>query len=283
MLSGCCKNHHNDKMAVQFIIDLIDSNNPFFLARWGVIELGIVYKRIHDIPIMQEELDALLNNAGVFPITDDHVDKFVKTMGHAAEQVDVLVSWFWLDNEEYIFRYFSPYAKLVNSTMTYPFFEDLSWTRALEGKRVLIIHPFASLIRTQYKRREKLFTSQTILPKFDLHVYKAIQSMGGNDNYSSWSDALIKMEKDISKQVFDIALVGCGAYGMPLGAFIKEKMNKQAIHMGGSLQILFGIKGKRWEHVSYSYDKRLYNQYWIRPTEECKPLNYKTVEDGCYW
>lgn len=91
------------------------------------------------------------------------------------------------------------------------------------------------------------------------------------------------MQDDISHIDFDIALIGCGAYGMPLGAFIKSQMHKKAIHMGGTLQILFGIKGKRWEENGYDYQYKLYNEYWVRPTDDLKPKNYKDVEGGCYW
>ena len=47
-----------------------------------------------------------------------------------------------------------------------------------------------------------------------------------------------------------VALLGCGAYGMPLGAFIKDGLKKPAIHVDGVLQLLFEIKGKRWDENS---------------------------------
>ena len=115
----------------------------------------------------------------------------------------------------------------------------------------------------------------------NLKVYQAVQSMGGSTEFSSWFDALDKMEKDISKIKFDVALIGCGAYGMPLAAFIKLKLHKKSIHIGGTLQLLFGIKGKRWD--SSELFRALYNEYWVRPTEDLKPQNYKSVENGCYW
>lgn len=42
---------------------------------------------------------------------------------------------------------------------------------------------------------------------------------------------------------YDICLIGCGAYGFPLAAHAKRK-GKKAVHLGGALQLLFGIKGK---------------------------------------
>lgn len=50
------------------------------------------------------------------------------------------------------------------------------------------------------------------------------------------------MEQDISKIEFDVCLLGCGAYGMPLAAYIKEKLQKTAIHIGGSLQLFLVLK-----------------------------------------
>lgn len=51
------------------------------------------------------------------------------------------------------------------------------------------------------------------------------------------------MQDEISKEDYDICLIGCGAYGFSLAAYVK-RCGKQAIHMGGALQLLFGIKGK---------------------------------------
>ena len=63
------------------------------------------------------------------------------------------------------------------------------------------------------------------------------------------------MIKEIQMQEFDLCLIGCGAYGLPLAAAVK-KMGKQAIHIGGSLQLLFKIKGKCWvNRDDYEFDK----------------------------
>ena len=88
------------------------------------------------------------------------------------------------------------------------------------------------------------------------------------------------MKNQILKKDFDIALIGCGAYGFPLAAHVK-RIGKQAIHLGGSLQILFGIKGKRWDN--HPVISKLYNEHWIRPRVEDKPNKAHLVEDACYW
>ena len=93
------------------------------------------------------------------------------------------------------------------------------------------------------------------------------------------------MCKDVSKLDFDIALIGCGAYGFPLGNFIFKKMKKTAIQLGGTVQVFFGIKGKRWEGQFDECDyRKFFNNYWVRPSDEETPLDdAKNVENGCYW
>ena len=82
---------------------------------------------------------------------------------------------------------------------------------------------------------------------------------------------------------FDIAIIGCGAYGLPLAAKIK-KSGKQAIHLAGATQLLFGIKGKRWEeNADFSYVRKWFNEEWVYPSDEDKLENGNCVEGGCYW
>ncbi len=50
---------------------------------------------------------------------------------------------------------------------------------------------------------------------------------------------------------------------------------------GGMVQMLFGIKGKRWDLKPIS--KELYNSSWIRPSMEERPEHANEVENGCYW
>ena len=59
------------------------------------------------------------------------------------------------------------------------------------------------------------------------------------------------MKEDISKLDFDIALLGCGGYGLPLCNFIHKEMEKSTIYIGGGLQLLFGVMGKRWEKLDF--------------------------------
>ena len=88
------------------------------------------------------------------------------------------------------------------------------------------------------------------------------------------------MYDECTKKEFDVAIIGCGAYGMPLASLLK-RYGKIAIHLGGATQILFGIKGRRWDNnTSISL---LFNDYWVRPMASETPHDAFEVENGCYW
>ena len=82
---------------------------------------------------------------------------------------------------------------------------------------------------------------------------------------------------------FDIALLSCSAFGYNLAPMLK-RAGKQAIQMGGSMQLLFGIWGSRWD--DYPPYLPLKNEYWVRPPKAEAPKDKKGLEEldnACYW
>jgi hypothetical protein len=79
---------------------------------------------------------------------------------------------------------------------------------------------------------------------------------------------------------FDVALLGCGALSLPLG-FVAKQLGRQAIHMGGFLQVLFGIHGGRFRRDPVYAE--LFNQHWIAPPVTETPVEASSIENGCYW
>ena len=85
----------------------------------------------------------------------------------ALKQIDVLGSY--IANEKY-FKKELANAKKVNLDGYYaPFYYKDPWTKELAGKRVLVIHPFADDILSQYKNhRTQIWKDPDILPEFEL-------------------------------------------------------------------------------------------------------------------
>jgi hypothetical protein len=191
--------------------------------------------------------------------------------------LDVLGSWLSLEQRV------APFHTAISVRLRdlEPYYHRNPWTEALAGKSVLVVHPFAESIERQYRRRSKLFSDPRTLPDFELRTLKAVQSIAESTaGFRTWFQAYEQMCTEIAETAFDIAILGCGAYGFPLAGHVK-RLRKKAVHLGGAVQILFGIKGKRWDH--HEVISQLYNEHWVRPLASERPENYQSVEEGCYW
>lgn len=285
--------------AAELISQKLLMDQPAMIGRFGATELNCILNYhfikggivrnfsnlVKGIPFFMNYKKGLISDieliSGFFPPTISNIERFCEMYLDDAGQVDILGSW--LSYEKYLFSYLPPDHVRIQLEDLSPFNHSHPWSKALEGKKVMVVHPFEESIISQYRKRLLLFNNKDVLPEFDLQVVKAVQS-GGNTKttFKDWFEALDFMTDEIAKKDFDIAILGCGAYGMPLAARIK-RMGKKSIHIGGAVQCLFGIKGKRWEIPFYNYQEKFYNEHWVRPMESEKPKDPSKVEGGTYW
>lgn len=261
-------------------------NNKLLVARIGATELSILLNHLHwkkrGKVVWNDYLkDEIWRQSGVFPPDDEVLDRFTEVYIDAIKQVDIMGVWN-NDGEDLIIRKYCPQAALIPLEALEPYFFDEPWTWHLANKTVLVIHPFADSIKYQFENnRQNLFSNTKILPDFNLITLKAFQTQVYNKStFRNWFEVLEDMKKSIAELEFDIAIIGAGAYGLPVGAFIK-RLNKKAIHMGGATQILFGVKGKRWEERDVF--KPFFNSFWKNPFPWEKPEKAETLEGGAYW
>ena len=270
----------------QIIYDLIKSGNPFLVGRLGGSELSTT--KIFDFEI-KSKYRKIMNQmgtcAGMFPTTDEMGKCFTELMIHSIGEADVMGVWAQPFERYYLNKYGKKNLKTAYLLDLEPWAcPENPWSAALEGKKVLIIHPFEETIRKQYQKREKLFVGTNILPSFQLETLKAVQTAAGatDERFEDWFQALEWMYVEAMKKDFDIAIIGCGAYGFPLAVKLK-KAGKQVIHLGGTTQNLFGIKGNRWTEEKYAYVQRFFNSDWVRPDVSERPKEAQKVEGACYW
>jgi hypothetical protein len=283
------------------ITNLLSCNKPCMIARFGAFELDTIinylcikegkkslFKYItgetNEWWWNENLLQCMHTNAGFFPPSHKEIEKFCQLMLEDTKELDMLGSW--RKSEYYLEKYLPTNLIKVDRDNINPFFADKPWTHCLKDKKVLVVHPFSHSIESQYRRKDKIFTNG-LLPDFELKVIPAVQSIKGSQTrFLTWFEALDFMKSQIDCIEYDVCLLGCGAYGFPLAAHIKRK-GKQAIHIGGALQLYFGIKGKRWEGNGYKSNlnnySSLFNQYWIRPSVEETPSTANLVENSCYW
>ena len=276
--------------ANQYIYAKLLSGESFLAGRFGSTELLNI--RSYDFGgFVGQKYDKkfhfnhLCEWSGFFPNDIKLLPHFVDEMKSACKELDFMAVWFQPFEDYYIKSIMKPELKISYLLDFEPWAGDFHWSAALAGKKVLVIHPFESTIRRQYEKRSLLFSDADILPEFELKTLKAVQTLAGtvDPRFSTWFAALEWMYQEAMKIDFDVAIVGCGAYGLPLAAKIK-KAGKQAIHLAGATQLLFGIKGKRWEeNEAFAYVRKWFNDSWVYPGEEDKLVDGNKVEGGCYW
>lgn len=271
------------KEGADILKQYLSTDQPFMFCRIGATEGRVINKWMKHRSYSNRDIQNIRTMAGLFPNNVESLDRFSHTYLSSIENADGLFTWGCIGEALAIKTYASSDVILLKNDTYNVLFYDHPWTAALKGKKILVVHPFVDTIKNQYKKRDLLF-SKEILPKFEsLSFVKAVQTNAGEDvdsEFCSWFDALEYMKEEISKKDFDTALIGAGAYGIPLACHVKT-MGKQAIHMAGNLQILFGIRGKRWDnfpqYVPY------FNEYWVYPSEHETPKQKSTVEGGSYW
>jgi hypothetical protein len=289
-------NYEGQKASDKIRSLLSAKNTSCMISRLGIVELRpiIAYLNMHQSNIFLKTKSILRlepfyyskkikktiqNNAGFFPNENKYIEKFAKKYLNDIKEIDVLGTF--SPGEFKLLNFFENKMNTIPFSNLEPYNHNQPWTTALKGKKVLVIHPFAKTIKDQYKKRELLFKNQDLLPEFKLKTIKAVQSIAGNrTEFTTWFEALDYLYKKIDSTDFDIAIIGAGCYGLPLAAHIKKK-GRKAIQLGGATQIMFGIKGKRWDR--WEFYQNMYNEHWVRPLEEETPKNIKVVECGTYW
>jgi len=279
------------------ICNMLQADAPCMIARFGSVELQAVVDYLSpptlknamrfvngDIPswgYAPSTMRTMHINAGFFPSTKAMLDRFGQLMLECMPMVDMLGGW---RPEETFVTSYMPQAKRVPLYALEPYYFDNPWTPALEGKKVLVVHPFEDTILMQHApgRYEHLFADKRLTPNYELQTLKAVQSIAGNkpDGFDDWFQALDWMKNEIDKRNFDVAIIGCGAYGFPLAAYVKQK-GKKAVHLGGAVQNLFGIRSRGMERdPKFAW---MMNEYWVRPAEDETPVGFQKVENGLYW
>ncbi|MFT4305092.1 MAG: hypothetical protein ACMXX8_03285, partial [Candidatus Woesearchaeota archaeon] len=199
---------------------MLNSDKPVMICRFGNTELSKIVelskilnkKTKYD----RERFFLLKDYSGFFPINFKNLKKFHDLYLSDIKYIDLLACW--TPQELYFKKDLSSIKKILLNDLS-PWRHKDPWSKVLKGKKVLVIHPFTKSIKKQYKIREKLFNDKNVLPKFKLKTLKAEQTLGGESTkFKDWFEALEYMKSEINEIDFDIAIIGCGAYGLPLAA-----------------------------------------------------------------
>jgi len=223
----------------------------------------------------------LFIDSGVFPVKKPQFEEFIRVYLEALRQADGLYLWqkdpFLRDFETTLA---SKYAKgavpITGHDLCYQMVHriaDLRW---------LVVSPFVKTMKAQLSRLDLIHGVPRKNDPFGF-VQKTCRFLQcphlaslENSPYKNWSEGLTVLSKKALAEDFDICIVGAGAWSLPLLKIIKEN-GRKGLHLGGETQLMFGIKGTRWD------TNGIYNEWWIRPLPEETPSSYRKKERGCYW
>lgn len=263
-------NDYAHDVTIQSFTNIMLQDKPLFFARIGGSDYDVVRdfylnKSLFSNPFwLNQSLDQVRSLNGYFDFRKSSYSfmKYLKTLSNSYFDCDA-ASFCHINLIEEIKTGVS--NKFVVDAMTnkslfhYSFFESVepflkSFKIWGEGKKILIISPFSKSLLYQKNNLSKIHKNYQF-PSFELLVYNSpITYNNFEDNIDTlnitsknWNEACIKMSEDLNKIDFDIAFLSCGSYSMYLGSFIKNKLRKKAIYLGGILNVYFGIYGGRYD------------------------------------
>ena len=258
----------------------IKDNIPSAIGKIGVVELKLINNYIH----RQYTPDVIHEGqyvAGIYPYSFEGYNNFAKLYLSSLKNVDTLAIWNTILKELELEICNKIKAHPIQLQDIEPYFRTPPWSQKLKNKKVLVISPFADTIQKQFKIKDKIW-SNGMLPDFTLHTikYPHANTVSTKNPYKSTIETINAIKKQMDQIDYDVAIIGVGAASILLAAYAKQT-NKIGIHMGGPTQILFGIKGKRWDNINDFH--KFYNDYWVRPSIEETPEKVDLVEGACYW
>lgn len=278
----------------QQICNLFTAGKPFFIGRNGTIEIEVLFfwimmRKTHSYP---ERLRAQIQrNAGIFPDTDESIDRWCEAYIDALKVMDGgAAGWYkpTAHMERSILDMCVPEGSFrtpLRSLEPYYVDPDIRWTQHLAGKRVCVVSSFAETMRTQlqrkgiwadlidYSKTEWSFVKTGYAPATALG--KATWPVEGG-----WEEAVNYVVDEVTAAKPDVCLIGCGGLGMVIAGRLK-RLGISVFVLGGAIQILFGIKGRRW--ATHDVISKFWNDAWVSPAEAEVPGGAAGIEGGCYW
>jgi hypothetical protein len=274
---------------------VLETPTPFFIGRLSGNETRICGNILSNIPIPERLSREMLFGAGIQFKDKFDIQTYVQNYMNACKHSHLLGVWdgnmYAQASELYsiLYRVCNPNAYICAHALEPYYYMDspeYKFDQVFANKKVLVITSHQKTTETQIPIVNRIHKKTIFHSTTEFHVYKPPQQNGGNHDTESWRTHFERMKRELLELKqntfpFDIALVSCGGFGMPISDYIFSDLNTSVIYVGGSLQLYFGIQGKRWDN-SDEIAKHI-NSNWTRPLPEDLPKNPGTCEGGCYW
>jgi len=271
------------------IKNALEADTGALIGRNGTIELEQM------IGVNPERLSILEKNAGIFPVAIHNIFyRWQKESIEATKSADILAAGWYeplKEAEAAALEKWEVTAVKVPLRTLEPYYveKEKQWSQLLEGQSVAVVTSFTETAKKQVQKGAKaIWGSHGVLP--EVAEWHWIQTghprsiaQGRNEwptGINSWSQAAEYVVAEVMKSGARFALIGCGGLGMPIAKMLKDR-GVIAIVMGGAIQVLFGIKGRRWS--THPIISKFWNEKWVWPSQDETPGSAEVIEGGCYW
>jgi mannosyltransferase OCH1-like enzyme/uncharacterized protein YciU (UPF0263 family) len=267
--------------------NLLD-NNKLITTRLGVVESSFILKYKYNFAIYEDHLKYneqkldyyMKRNAGLYYIDDKHkkvvldwwcnntcelIKKSTITSCYAALHYD-LALWSYLD----IRKKFYDWGKLHKFIL-----------KNISNKKVLYIGSAVKSIKFAHSNIQKMWKFD--IGNFEMYYVQTPQTT--LDMTYPDTSIIDTTDKIVNKIIsnysdFDIAILGCGAYGPPLINILHKKLgDKNMIYLGSSCYTMFGIYS---DGMPIPDDNDVIKENWIEVLEKCNN-KCKNIDNGKYW
>jgi hypothetical protein len=205
-----------------------------------------------------------------------------------------LMYWEHENNQKQGIERYAPKSAWIHADAFYPpclpienVHYKIPWTEGLRNKTILIVHPFIDTIKQQIPRLSEIWSKanasgapSSCMPIDTMDQVKFVRAQLPVTNPTkSWVEVFNEMKQEITDVGhFDLAMVSCGGFGLPLLGHIASLPHKPSgIYLGGALQLYFGIHGSRWYSNGgwYAQWQESYTDAWTWPLDS--DVSFSTV------
>ena len=279
----------------QLILEKQSKSEPFFIGRLSGNEPIFCTSYLRTRTPDQSLINRMLVGAGIQFLSQTDAEDYVNTYIESFSQCDMVGVWnggamyaqtrrFYEIINKHPSKWWTPICAPSLEPFYYMNHPQYDFASIFKDKKVLILSSHSKTIKGQLSKN--VFKTPIFHKTAKLYVHKTPQQNGGSNDHQSWQSHFDALKNDVRRIQaaffdFDIAVVGCGGFGMPICHYIRNDLGKSVIYVGGALQLFFGIMGKRWEHSPKILEH--VNGEWTRPLDVDKPTNPEYCEGSCYW
>jgi len=234
-----------------------------------------------------------LKQCGIFPASPDFYMQFNEFYLHHVRNLDCVGICHYHPFEPEVLGHYRLTNKLTDYLnqqvdLDSPSAEGTCYLPLFRGRRILIVCPFAEVLKERATEEifEGVWSKAGHKKWFHPASIEALEFPYGfsADTQRAYPDAIALFDDIVAQlrqRVFDVALIGAAGLAIPLASAVKE-MGRVGMDIGGHLQLLFGVLGKRYRRWGWSAIDD--NPWCINMPSQYIPKEAAEVCDqGAYW